>query len=330
MTQPIRWGILSTGSIAHAFASAIQYMPDADAVLTAVGSRTQHKADAFGAQYDIPNRHASYDALANDPAVDVIYIATPHIFHHENMLLCLNAGKHVLCEKAFTINAHEAEAAINLARQKNLFLMEAMWTRFIPAIQQLREWVQAGKIGEVQHIRANFHHHLGYDPSSRIFDPALGGGALLDLGIYPLSFTSMLLGSPQRIRSEVKLAPTGVDELASLLLGYDSGAQAALSFGTLTSTPIDAAVLGSAGTIYVHPRFLHSERLTFYPAHGDPETLDVPFEHNGYQYEAHEVGRCIRAGKLESATMPLDETLALMRQMDAIRTDWGVTYPTET
>jgi dihydrodiol dehydrogenase / D-xylose 1-dehydrogenase (NADP) len=327
MTEPIKWGILSTGNIAHSMATALTYMPDA--TITAVGSRNQQSADAFADQYNIPNRHPTYEALAADPEVDVIYIGTPHAFHYDNMLTCLNAGKHVLCEKAFTLNEADAEEAINLAQKKNLFLMEAMWMVFFPAMAQIREWVKDGILGDIRLVQADFCFNLPYDLKHRLYNPALGGGALLDLGIYPLTFATMVLGFPDTITSFAQIGQTGVDEVNTMLLNYDSGATAALSSSMRVYRPREAWVIGSKGYAKVHDIFFKPNRLTLHLNGQDPQELHFPIESNGYVYEAAEVHRCLCAGQMESELMSWEKTLNMMALMDAFRQEWGVVYPNE-
>jgi len=354
----VRWGILSTGKIAHAFAEGLRALPDAR--LVAVGSRSQEAAERFGRLFDVPHRHGSYEALVQDPDVDVIYIGTPHPFHKENTLLCLEAGKAVLCEKPFALNALEAAEMIRVARARGLFLMEAMWTRFLPAFAKLRALLEEGAIGEVRLLTADFGFRAAFDPESRLFDPALGGGALLDLGIYPLALASAIFGPPERIASQAHLGETGVDEQAAIILGYAGGRQALLSASLRIALPTEAQLMGTRGRIRVHNPIFRPQKLTLYPEGVWPppsvripgrlkrlgyalgldrwgqrlrkrpgKTWHFPLEGNGYNYEAAEVMRCLREGALESPVMPLDETLAIMRTMDAIRAQWGLTYPME-
>lgn len=323
----IRWGILATGSIAAKLAAAINDVEDAK--LLAVGSRSQDSADKFGNEWDIPRRYASYEALAADPDVDVIYIATPHPFHGDNMRLCLEAGKHVLCEKPFTLNAGEAEAIVALARKKKLFLMDAMWTRFIPAIMQVQRWLADGRIGEPRLLQADFTFDIEFDPDHRLFSPELGGGALLDVGIYPLALASMVLGDPATISGQTILGRTGVDELDGITLTYASEALAVLSCGIRAQKPQEASITGSIGRIVIHPPFHCPDTLTLYSGDDEPETVKIPYSGNGYVHEVMEVNRCLRDGLLESPLMPLDETVRLMRQMDTLRAQWGVRYPGE-
>lgn len=323
----IRWGIMSTGNIANAFATGANFLGDAEII--AVGSRSQASADAFGAKHNIPRRYDSYEALANDPDVDVIYIGTPHPFHAENTLLCLNSGKHVLCEKPFTLNASESEICIQLAHEKGLFLMEAIWMRYIPAIVRLRELINNGVIGAIKLIKADFAFHLPFDAKHRAYNPALGGGSLLDVGIYPISFTTMLLGHPKAVHAYADIGQTGIDEQATMLFQYDNGATALLSSGIHGELPNDAVVKGTKGYIQVHSPMWVPERLTLHLYGQEPQIIDLPYESNGYNYEAAEVAACLRAGKTESDMMPHSETLATMRLMDGIRASWGMSYPQE-
>ncbi len=354
----IRWGILSTGKIAHAFAQGLRILPDAE--LVAVGSRSVATAEEFGRQYQIPHRHATYEALAQDPDVDVIYIGTPHPFHKDNTLLCLEHGKAVLCEKPFAINAAEAQAMVDAARARGLFLMEAMWMRYLPAIAKVRALLAEGALGEVQLLTADFGFRAEFDPESRLFNPALGGGTLLDLGIYPLSLTVMVLGLPERVTGMAHLGATGVDEQMAVVLGYPSGQHALLSASFRASLPTEALIVGTRGRLKIHNPVFRPQQLTLYPEGPWPppssrvpsrlkrwgrrlgldrlwqrlqrlpgKAMSFPLEGNGYNYEAAEVMRCLRAGALESPIMPLDETLAIMRLMDDIRAQWGLRYPME-
>lgn len=325
MTTPFRWGILGAGGIAHKFATGLSVLPDAQ--LIAVGSRTQQNADKFGDTFNIPHRHASYEALANDPEVDAIYVATPHPFHKENTILCLNAGKAVLCEKPFAINTAEAQEMVKVARDKGVFLMEAMWSRFLPTIIKAQELIASGEIGEVRMLNADFGFRTSVNEDSRLFNLALGGGALLDVGIYPLSLAYLLFGKPVTIASAAHLGETGADEQAAIVLSYDKGQLALLSTAIRTNTAHEALIYGTDGYIRI-PDWWHANRLILNKG-GKEQTFDVPHDGNGYGHEAAEVARCVRAGKLESDTMSLDETLAIMQTMDAIRAQWGLKYPSD-
>lgn len=325
-TTTLRWGILGLGGIADKFATGLQAL--ADVKLVAVGSRSQEKADKFGDKFNAPHRHASYQALANDPDVDAIYIATPHPPHAEDAILCLNAGKAVLCEKPFTMNRAEAEKVVKVARAKKLFLMEAMWTRFFPIMRRLRELIASGAIGDVRMLQADFGYRAGFNPESRVFSPALGGGGLLDVGVYPISFASDLFGAPTKVTGVAHLGETGVDEEAAMALVYDAGRIAVLSTGVRVNTAHEAFILGTDGQIKIPAPWWKPATMTL-SAGGKSEEIRLPYEGNGYQFEAEEVARCIRAGKTESEIMPLDETLAIMGTMDALRAQWGLKYPME-
>lgn len=323
----IRWGILGTGNIAKQFARGLAELDDAK--LVAVGSRTAEGAAAFAQQFGAERSHTSYEALANDPDVDAIYIATPHPMHKENTILCLEAGKAVLCEKPFAMNAREAGEMIDVARSRGIFLMEAMWTRFLPHMVRLRELLASGAIGELRMLQADFGFRTGFNPKHRLFNPDLGGGALLDVGIYPASLASMLFGAPERVTGMATMGETGVDEQSAMLFGYAGGQIAILSQAVRTNTPHEALLLGTAGRIRIHGSWWKATTMTL-SADGKPdELIDVPSPGNGYNYEAAEVGRCLRAGLTESATMPLDETLATMRALDEMRAQWGLRYPGE-
>lgn len=327
MADKIRWGIIGTGAIARKFAEALTFVPEAE--LLAVGSRAQASADEFAALFGVPRAYATYEALANDPDVDVVYIATPHPLHKENSLLCLHAGKAVLCEKPFTINAREAEEVIRLARAKRLFLMEAMWTRFLPVMAEVRRLLAEGAIGQVRMITAAFGFRAPFNPQSRLFNPKLGGGALLDVGVYPIALASMIFGSPSRVASMAHIGETGVDEQSAVILGYDGGQLAVLSAALRLSLPSEAVILGTEGTIRIHSPWWRATALTLSVIGKEDEVIPAPFTGNGYNYEAAEVVRCLRAGRLESETLPLDETLSIMRTMDQARAPWGLKYPTE-
>lgn len=327
MQEKTRWGIISTGNIARKFATGLKVLPNAE--LLAVGSRSQEAADAFGDLFGIERRYPSYEALAQDPDIDAIYIGTPHTFHKENSLLGLSHGKAVLCEKPFTINAAEAKEVIDFARQNKVFLMEAMWTRYLPIFVRLRELLAEAVIGDVRMLTADFGFRARMNPHSRTFDLALGGGALLDVGIYPLSLASMIFGAPQRITGMTHLGETGADENSAMILGYEGGALAVLSTAVRTSTPQIAILNGTEGRITIPAQWWVGTRMTVEVFGKETTEITMPLTGNGYEYEAAEVARCLRAGLLESEVMPLDETLALMQTMDEIRRQWGLKYPME-
>ena len=326
MRNKIRWGILGTGRIAREFATGLQKVDDAE--LVAVGSRTSKSAREFAANFNIPNIYASYENLARDENVDVIYIATPHSSHKENTILCLENNKAVLCEKPFTINAKEAEAVIGLARSKNLFLMEAMWTRYLPAIIKLRELLGQKVIGNVQIMLAGGAFIPEFDPDFYLFNKELGGGVLLDAGVYLVSMASMVFGPPVNILAMGQLGKTGVDEHDAILLSHENGAIANLYVSLRGKASPDLTLIGDKGKIYAHAPIFCPEKLTI-SIDGKDKIIELPFEANGYQFEAMEVCKCLLEGRTESTIMPLDESLQIMQTMDKIRAQIGLEYSTE-
>jgi predicted dehydrogenase len=327
MNRTIRWGILGNGWIANEFAQGLAQLPDAN--LVAVGSRTQDSAQRFADQHAIPHRHASYEALASDDEVDVIYVATPNPLHKGHTLLCLESGKPVLCEKPFALNARQAEEMVRVAREKKLFLMEAMWSRFFPLMARLRSLLAEGAIGKVQMLVADLSIHFDFDPTDRRYALDLGGGALLDLGVYVVSLASMVMGPPASIASLAHLGQTGVDEQAGIVLQYGRGQVSTLYTSIRVNSPVEAILMGTRGQIRLHPWWIKPDELTLSINDQEPVTIEMPFEGNGYQFEAAEVMACLCAGKLESDLMPLDETLSIMRTLDNLRADWGLQFPME-
>ncbi|MDE2890629.1 MAG: Gfo/Idh/MocA family oxidoreductase [Gemmatimonadota bacterium] len=328
MGESIRWGILSTGAIARSFVKGLEAVPDAEPV--AVGSRTQQAADAFGDEFGISRRHPSYESLANDPDVDVIYVATPHSLHRDNSILCLRAGKPVLCEKPFAINRPEAADIVAVAWDEGLFLMEAMWTRFLPIMYQVRQWLRDGAIGDVRMVSADFG--FGSRPGttkSRLYDPALGGGALMDVGIYSLSFASMVYRrKPSRVMSMGHIGELEVDEQAGMMLGYDAGAMAMLFTSIQCGTSHWAHIMGTKGIIRIHPPYWRGTTATLV-RDGKETLVEREYDGNGYNCQAEAVGRYLREGKLESEEIPLDETVEIMGTMDTIREQIGLKFPME-
>jgi predicted dehydrogenase len=314
---PLRWGILGTGGIAHTFAEDLRLTDSG--VVAAVGSRSQESADRFADEFGVEARHPSYAALVADPAVDVVYVATPHPSHRENAILALRAGKPVLVEKPFAMNAAEAAEIVAVAREEELFAMEAMWTRFLPHIAQVREWLAAGALGEIVTVTADHGQWFAEDPGFRLFAPELGGGALLDLGIYPVSFASMVLGPPDRIAAVVDPAFTGVDAQTSMAFGYASGAQAVLTCTLRAKSPTRAAIVGTEARIEIDGDFYAPATVTLLPRDGEPTRIESTDEGRGLRHQADEVARRLAAGELESPLMSPDESIAIMETMDAVQ-----------
>ncbi len=326
---PIRWGIIGTGGIATAFAADLALMPDAS--LVAVGSRSQGTADEFGERFDVPHRHATYAGLVNDADVDAVYVSTPHPGHHDAALSAINAGKAVLVEKPFTMTANEASSLIDAARSHGVFLMEAMWARWLPHMVRVRELLASRALGDVRVVIADHNQWFARDPAFRLFDPALGGGALLDLGIYPVSFASMVFGAPTRVTAVSDRAFTGVDATTSVILQYEDGAHSVLTTSLEVAGPNRAVIVGTEARIEIDSVFYAPTTFTLIGRDGMvQERFDQPqAEGRGMQHEAAEVMRCIRAGKLESDVLPLHETLAIMETLDEIRRQIGLVYPGE-
>lgn len=327
MKRTINWGILGPGKIAHKFVQALQTIDEVK--ITAVGSRDKDRAEAFSRQYGIEKSYGSYEELASDPDTDIIYVATPHPFHKECVELCLNSGKAVLCEKPFTLNARDTRELAELAREKKLFLMEAMWTRFFPVTKKVRQWLNEGAIGDLQVLRAEFGFGGEHDPKGRLLNPELGGGALLDLGIYPVSYASMVFGTqPGTIKSIADIGPTGVDEKCAMIFGYDNGRMASLSVSFKTYMVNDAWIFGTQGSIHI-PNFFKPDRAELIKPNGEKEIIESPYISTGYQYEILEANECIKQGRTESDIMPLNESIAIMDTLDALRAQWQLRYPGE-
>jgi predicted dehydrogenase len=316
MIEPLRWGVIGTGRIAETFAADLRLTSSGR--VAAVGSRQLDTANRFADRFDIPNRHASYEELSADPDVDVVYVATPHPLHHSAALLALRAGKPVLVEKPFTMNAAEAEELVSAARDAGLFLMEAMWTRFLPHIVEIRRLLAEGALGNIVTVTADHGQWFREDRHSRLFAPELGGGALLDLGVYPVSFASMVLGKPDRIAALVDAAFTGVDGQTSMLFGYSSGAHAVLTCTLAAKSPTRAAIVGTEARIEVDGDFYAPTSFTLVSRTGEETRFDRPHEGRGLWHQADEVARCLSEGLLESPLMPLDESISIMQTMDAV------------
>jgi predicted dehydrogenase len=323
----IRWGILGTGRIARQFAEGLAVLPEAE--LLAVGSRAQKTADKFGREFEVPRRYATYSELAADPDIQVVYVSTPHPMHRENTLLCLNHGKAVLCEKPFAINAKEAEDMIACARGKNLFLMEAMWTHFFPAVQEAQRLVREGKIGDLRMLKADFCFRADWKPEERLLNPNLGGGGLLDVGVYTVAFAHLFFGrEPASVHSLAHIGETGVDEQAAMILGYQDDAMAVLTCAVRTTTPHETMIFGTDGWIRIPHPFWQPDSIFL---HKDDKDKELKFDRlgNGFSFEAAEVMNCLRKGRTESSIMPLDKTLGIMRTLDRIRAQSNLRYPME-
>jgi predicted dehydrogenase len=315
--MPLRWGLIGTGGIAATFAADLELTDSGDVV--AVGSRGMETAVAFAERFGVPNRHSSYESLVHDEDVDAVYVATPHPMHRAHAELALRAGKPVLVEKPFTMNAAEARELVALARERGLFMMEAMWTRCLPHIAAVRELLAGGALGEIVTVTADHGQWFAEDRSHRLFAPELGGGALLDLGVYPVAFASMVLGAPERIVSAITPAFTGVDGQTSMLFTYATGAHALLTCTLSAKSPTRAAIVGTQARIEIDGDFYAPSTFTLIERDGERTSFGSPHEGRGLRHEADEVARCLAAGLAESPLMPLDETVSIMATMDAVR-----------
>ncbi|GAY08844.1 Gfo/Idh/MocA family protein [Pseudonocardia sp. N23] len=322
----VRWGIVGPGRIAGKVVRDFAHLEGAEAV--GVASRSAQRASDFATEHGIARTHDSYGALFADPEVDVVYIATPHPQHRAIALAAIAAGKAVLVEKAFTVTPAATREVVAAARAAGVFAMEAMWTRFQPAIVRLRELIADGAIGEVRAVQADLGVRQPYDPSDRFYDPAVGGGALFDLTVYPISLAQMVLGEPDSVLARGLLAPSGVDTEESVLLTFPGGRTASLFTSLQCLTPGQARVVGTDGWIDVPPRFHHPDRVVLHRAGKDPEEFLAPATGGGYFHELEEVSVCVRDGRTESAVMPLADTIAVQDVMGLVADQLGV-HPQE-
>ncbi|MCI0143004.1 Gfo/Idh/MocA family oxidoreductase [Arthrobacter bambusae] len=322
--EPIRWGILGTGFIAGI---QTQDLVENGFTVQAVGSRTMESSRSFSDKFNIPTAHESYEALVADPKVDVVYVATPHVFHHAHALLALNAGKHVLVEKPFTINARQAQDIVALAEAKGLVVLEAMWSRFLPHMIRLREIIKEGTLGEVRKVVASHNQNLPKDPAHRLNDPALGGGALLDLGIYPVSFAFDVFGAPECIKASASMTATGVDRQTAVIFEYAQGQQALMDCALDIAGANRAAIIGTKGWIDIDSVWYTATTFTRYDADGNlAERFDQSVNSRGMQFQGREMERLIRDGALAGTVLPPSESVSVMAAMDEIRRQIGLSY----
>lgn len=326
--QKIRWGVLGCGRIAKKFASDLQYVQGAE--LIAAGSRSHHIADEFSKEFGVAHIHDGYEALVNDKEVDVIYVATPHGLHHQHALLCLRHQKAVLCEKAFAMNSRQAKEMIDAAKEENVFLMEALWSKFTPQYEIVQQIIKKGELGEIQSMFANFGFIPMQPYPSRLYEPALGGGSLLDIGIYNVFYVLSVLGRPDIIEASMTPAHSGVDEQCAATFRYNNGAIAQL-FSTFSSNlATEADICGRKGRIRLTPRFYNPTTavIEFYSGRTDSKEI-IPHHSEpgfGYQYQARHVCECLRQGLTESPVMAHADTLLIMETLDRIRHAAGIRY----
>jgi predicted dehydrogenase len=328
--DPVRWGVISTGRIASTVVSDLALLPDA--VLQSVSSRTRQNAEAFAAEHGFQSAYGDdgglpgYQRLLQDPAVDVVYVATPHTSHYSVAKAALEAGKHVLCEKPLTINAGEAAELVRLAKEKSLFLMEAVWTRFLPSVQRAAEIIASGELGEIRWVQADLGFPAPDRPGSRLWRREDGGGALMDVGVYPLTWAMFSLGRPQSITATAHLTDGGVDSETALTLSYSSGAQVQAMTSLTAATPQTATVCGTKGMLRCNAPLFNPTELTITSSSGEQRVEKFTLAGRGYTYQLREVIRCLQQGLLESPTMPLTDTLATMSLLDTARAQAGIRY----
>jgi len=326
--RPVRWGILATGKIASGFAQALQLLPDAE--LAAVASRRLESAERFALAYGGPETrsYGSYAALVEDPDVDVVYVATPHALHHEHTMLAFDAGKPVLCEKALTLTAREAEDLVRVSRERRLFFMEAMWMRCNPVIRRIKQLADRGDLGRIQQVRADLGFLVEAPETDRLLAPELGGGALLDMGVYPLTFAHLFLGDPDKVEAVAEMSSSGIDLNISLSLGWEGGAVAALSSTMTAWSPRTASIATDRGRIDLGEAFHHPTEA-IWTEDGEAHVIGEEVLGTGLAHEAAEVMRCLRNGEIESPLVPLEDSLAIMHLMDLIREKIGLSYPVD-
>ena len=320
----IQWGILATGKIAHKFADDFKQVTNGKII--AVASRSQENANNFAAQYNIERAYSSYEKLVSDPDIDIIYVATPHNLHYANTLLCLQHNKAVLCEKPFTVNARQLEHLIAVAKKHKVFMMEALWTYFIPAVLKAVEWVNAGKIGTINLLQADFGRRAPYNPDSRLFNLNYAGGALLDIGIYGIAFSELMINDTiTQVSAQAHLGKTGVDEYDAITLKYRNGAITQISTSLMNDLRNEGYIFGSKGQIYL-PNYWHAGKVILTTSEGE-EIFAEPRANHGYNYMASAVNQMLLDGKKESEVATLARSLKNMRIMDEIRNIIGLKYP---
>jgi predicted dehydrogenase len=329
MSKKIRWGILGCGKIANKLAADLKLVADAE--LVAVGGRDEARASAFAGTFGVQFVFNSYESLVASPAVDVIYVATPHGFHYEHVMLCLKHKKAVLCEKAFALNTRQLKEMIHYARQQKVFLMEAFWTKFLPQYQEVMRMISAGTIGDIKLIQADFGFKAPEPKAQRLYDPLLGGGSLLDIGIYPVFIAQAILGKPVAIQAMITPFDTGVDEQCVVTMKFANGALAVLSSTFAADTPVEAMIAGTNGRIHMRTRFHNPTGVIELVNKDEVKEIEVVREDGfGYQFEARHVGECLRQGLTESPVMRHDDSLLLMNTLDRIREVAGITYAADS
>lgn len=324
MIRKIKWGIIGLGKIAHLFVNDL--LLSKNSVLYAVASRDIKKSKAFSAKYNSEKHYGSYDDLVHDPDIDIVYVATPHALHFENTMMCLQNGKSVLCEKPIGMNAVQVKKMQEEAKSRNLFLMEGIWTRFIPATEKLLELLEQKIIGNLIKVRADFGFKANFDPESRVFNKKLGAGSLLDIGIYPVYLSLITLGIPGKIKSTAHFTSTGVDSYCNMFFEYEDKVKANLESTIEKDTPVEANIYGTKGHIKLHSRFHHTEKISVYIHEDLKDVYEIPYTGNGYFHEIEEVNNCLSSGKIESSKLTHQTSIDLISILDRVRDEIGLKY----
>jgi len=324
MAQKLNWGIVGLGNIARTFAHDLNLF--GNATLYGVASGNPERAKKFREEFGSVKHYESYESLTRDPQIDIVYIATPHTSHFENAMSCLRAGKSVLCEKPMGMNFREVKALTDEAKARNLFLMEAIWTRFMPSFDKTLELIRDHTIGEINYLRADFGFKGDTNPERRIYNKKLGGGSLLDVGIYPIFLSMMILGLPTKIQATARMTATQVDGSCMMLFDYENGEKAVLESSIECKTPTEARIYGKTGTLKLHSSFHHAKKITLSKDNAEDEIINLDYIGNGYVHEIEEVTQCLINGKIESTKLPHSLSLNLISLMDQVREIIGLSY----
>ena len=324
MSQTIKWGIIGLGSIAHKFAADL--LITENAVLKGVASRSESKAEEFAQRYQANNYYSDYEALAQDETIDIIYIATPNTYHFENTMMCFKHNKSVLCEKPMGVNSQEVKKMIQEAQSRDLFLMEGIWTRFIPAIQKLLELIKDNQIGDIISVDANFGFRKEFDAESRLFNKQLGGGSLLDIGIYPIYISFLALGFPADIKAMARMTNTQVDRSCTMLFHYDNNSKAQLSSTFEANTTNEAFIYGTKGKIKLHAPFHQPQQITLFNYDGQQQDFKIPYRGNGYVHEIEAINQCLQQELTEHPQLSLANSLSISQIIEAIKKQIGLSY----
>lgn len=325
MPKTFNWGIIGPGKIARKFVGDLAQIPDAK--LHAVASRSEERARSFASEFSVPNYFGSYEAILNCPDIDAIYIATPHVGHMEYSIQCLNAGIPVLCEKPLAINSAQVAKMIEAAKANDTFLMEALWSRFLPSIKHSLELIEQGTIGNVKGIKADFGFQAAFNPDSRLFDNRLGGGSLLDIGIYPVLLSLLILGKPKKIQAAGHIGTTNIDEECAMIFTYENDAIAQLHSTIRYRTKTEAFISGDLGVIHLPTRWHEAKKMSLLIEGKRPKDIHFDYPEKGYRFEIEEVMKCVRSGKKESSILPLSFSKDLMELLDVVRKEIGLKYP---